>query len=489
MIKCLISMRVRQRRMQTTTKERERKDKMLKKKICAGLLAAALTVMSLFANTATARAEETWPGGIDTQSAAAIVMELETGAILYEKNIHATYYPASITKILTALVALEHSSLDEVVTFSEDAVYLNEGDTSHISRDVGEQMTMEQCLYGMLLESANECAYAIAEHVGGGDVNVFVDMMNQKAAELGCQDSYFNNTNGLPDENHYVSAYDMALISRAAYQNPTFAKMIGTKSYQIPPTNTHADPTPLNNHHSMLHPYHTSRYVYPYCLGGKTGYTDASNSTLVTYAAKDGMTLVCVVLNVTSPGHWTDTTNLFNYCFDNFAVYNVADQVSPFAGDADGSLGSLGEDMELVSTDPHGTVVLPKTASLADAQASVTPLESEDDAALVGQVTFTYAGHYVGQTTVSYQQSGEGTFPFHNLDPEKGGSQIRSININFFMIFLTAAVLAVVVLGIFALGRTFSRIGIRRRRRRNAIKKKKPAYRQIRRNRRRGRRY
>ena len=291
---------------------------MFRKKIYAGLLAAALTVTSLFANTVTARAEESWPGGIDTQSAAAIVMEQETGAILYEKNIHATYYPASITKILTALVALENSSLDEVVTFSKDAVYLNEGDSSHISRDVGEQMTMEQCLYGMLLESANECAYAIAEHVGGGDVNVFVDMMNQKAAELGCQDSHFNNTNGLPDENHYVSAYDMALISRAAYQNPTFAKIIGTESYQIPPTNTHADPTPLNNHHSMLHPYHTSRYVYPYCLGGKTGYTRAANSTLVTYAAKDGMTLVCVVLNVTSPGHWIDTTNLFNYCFDNF---------------------------------------------------------------------------------------------------------------------------------------------------------------------------
>ena len=419
---------------------------MFRKKIYAGLLAAALTVTSLFANTVTARAEESWPGGIDTQSAAAIVMEQETGAILYEKNIHATYYPASITKILTALVALENSSLDEVVTFSKDAVYLNEGDSSHISRDVGEQMTMEQCLYGMLLESANECAYAIAEHVGGGDVNVFVDMMNQKAAELGCQDSHFNNTNGLPDENHYVSAYDMALISRAAYQNPTFAKIIGTESYQIPPTNTHADPTPLNNHHSMLHPYHTSRYVYPYCLGGKTGYTRAANSTLVTYAAKDGMTLVCVVLNVTSPGHWIDTTNLFNYCFDNFAAYNVADQASPFAGDVDGSLGSLAGDGKLATTDPHGTVVLPKTASLADAQAEVVPKSSDEDPALVGQVTYTYAGHYVGQTTVSYQQSEKGAFPFHNLDPAEGGSQVRGIHINFFMILLILAALAVIAL-------------------------------------------
>ena len=199
---------------------------MFRKKIYAGLLAAALTVTSLFANTVTARAEESWPGGIDTQSAAAIVMEQETGAILYEKNIHATYYPASITKILTALVALENSSLDEVVTFSKDAVYLNEGDSSHISRDVGEQMTMEQCLYGMLLESANECAYAIAEHVGGGDVNVFVDMMNQKAAELGCQEPLCERLRYGPDLPGGLSESDLrenhrdGILSDSSDQHP-----------------------------------------------------------------------------------------------------------------------------------------------------------------------------------------------------------------------------------------------------------------------------
>ena len=149
-------------------------------------------------------------------------MEEETGAILYEKNVDTSYYPASITKILTALLALENSDLDEVVTFSSDAVFGTELGSSSISRDLDEQMTMEQCLYGMMLESANECAYAIAEHVGGGDVNVFIDMMNEKAQELGCKNTHFSNPNGLPDENHYTSAYDMALIARAAYANSKF---------------------------------------------------------------------------------------------------------------------------------------------------------------------------------------------------------------------------------------------------------------------------
>ena len=152
------------------------------------------------------------------------------------------------------------------------------------------------------------------------------------------------------------------------------------------------------------------------------------------------MTLVCVVLNVTSPGHWIDTTNLFNYCFDNFAVYNVADQVSPFGGDVDGSPRPVspetGNWRRRILTERW---FFPKPRALADAQAEVVPKSSDEDPALVGQVTYTYAGHYVGQTTVSYQQSEKGAFPFHNLDPAEGGSQVRGIHINFFMILLILA--------------------------------------------------
>ena len=159
-------------------------------------------------------------------------------------------YPASTTKLMTALLALEHSNLDETITFSSDAVFKNETNSSHIARDVGEQMSMEQTLYGVLLASANECAYAIAEHVGanmGGDYNTFIQAMNDRAKELGCVNTHFVNSSGLHDDQHYTCAYDLALIAREAYQNETLRKMVGTRRYEIPPTNKHADPTPLNN--------------------------------------------------------------------------------------------------------------------------------------------------------------------------------------------------------------------------------------------------
>lgn len=256
----------------------------------------------------------------------AIVMEAYTGDILYEKNIHEEHYPASITKIMTALLAVENSNLEEEVVFSEDAVYKVEG--SGIARDIGEVMTMEQCLYGMMLQSANECAYAIAEHVGG-DYDTFIRMMNEKAQELGCKNTHFNNPNGLPDEEHYTCAYDMALISKAAFQNETFRTITGTEEYTIPPTNKHKEETYLRNTHKMLTNYKGAEYLYDGCIGGKTGYTDAARNTLVTFARRHEMTLICVVLNEEKSKQYLDTTTLLDYCFDNqefVAAYAKAEE-------------------------------------------------------------------------------------------------------------------------------------------------------------------
>ena len=188
------------------------------------------------------QAADYWPEGPEVQSPSVILMEMSTGTVLYEKNSDERNYPASITKIMTTLLALENSDLNEVVTFSDDAINNTEG--SGIYRDYGEQMTMEQCLYAVMLNSANECAYAVAEHVGG-TVEHFVDMMNEKAAELGCTNTHFANPHGLFDENHYTTAHDMALIAKAAYQNETFRIITGTARYTIPPTNKHDEPTDL----------------------------------------------------------------------------------------------------------------------------------------------------------------------------------------------------------------------------------------------------
>lgn len=157
--------------------------------------------------------------------------------------------------------------------FSADAVFKNEGDTSHIARNLGEKLTMEQCLYAVMLESANECAYAVAEHVGqklGGDYRTFIDLMNKRAKELGCTDTHFNNCNGLPDEDHWVSAYDMALISAEAYKNETFRMIAGSPSYTLPKTNKCKAEYPCHNHHKMIYPFRgDSSHLYKYCTGGK----------------------------------------------------------------------------------------------------------------------------------------------------------------------------------------------------------------------------
>ena len=348
------------------------------KKLITKLIVLILTINTITSvNTITVEAADYWPNGIDVTAESAIIMEQETGTILYSKNVDDVHYPASITKIMTALLVLENCDLDEIVTFSADAVYGTELGSSSIARDVGEEMTVEQTLYGMMLESANECAYALGEHVAG-DIPTFVDMMNAKAKELGCKNTHFNNTNGLPDEEHYTSAYDMALIARAAFAIPKFAEIVGTKNYTIPPTNKHSDPTPLNNHHQMLHYYKTNKYLYEYCLGGKTGYTTVAGATLVTYAKKDGMTLICVVMKDTTAEQYNDTTNLFEYCFDNFSKYAVSDFASISEDDTDVT-GILSENSELIKVDEDGLVVIPKTASILDITSSVEPYTDEDD--------------------------------------------------------------------------------------------------------------
>ena len=160
---------------------------------------------------------ENWPAGPLIGAQAAIIMEANTGAILYEKNIHDQLYPASVTKILTALIAIENCPLDDIVTYSNEAVASIDWQTdSNIGIKPGEQITMEQSLYGLLVGSANEVGNAIGEHISGS-MGAFVDLMNQRARELGCRDSHFVTTNGTFDENHYTSAYDLALIARAFF--------------------------------------------------------------------------------------------------------------------------------------------------------------------------------------------------------------------------------------------------------------------------------
>ncbi|MBS6196522.1 MAG: D-alanyl-D-alanine carboxypeptidase [Clostridiales bacterium] len=263
-----------------------------------------------------------WPAGPPVWAESAVVMDLDSGAFLYSKNMDAVKYPASITKIMTTLLAIENSRLDERVTFSEHAIFGIERDSSHIGIRVGEILSMEECLYGMMLESANEVCLAVAEHIGGS-VEGFVEMMNQKAAELGCTNTHFTNPNGLPDENHYTTARDMALIAKAAYDNKIFRKVCGTNYYKIPKTNVCGEERWLNNHHKMLP---EKDYTYEGCTGGKTGFTQVAWNTLVTYAERNGRRLVCVSLRTNGAQYYIDTASLLDYGFNNFQNVTLYDR-------------------------------------------------------------------------------------------------------------------------------------------------------------------
>ena len=205
---------------------------------------------------------ENWPQGPGTYGEAAIVMEVGTGAILYAKNIDDHHYPASITKVLTALVALENGQLTDTVTFSHDSVaFLQPGDSS-VGLKEGNIISLDQALHAMLLASANEAAYAVGESVGinaGYDYNWFLEQMNTRCKELGGENSNFVNTNGLHDPNHYTCARDMALIGRELFKYPEFFSIVQTLNYEIPESET-TEQHVFQQKHKMLIPGNSNYY-------------------------------------------------------------------------------------------------------------------------------------------------------------------------------------------------------------------------------------
>ena len=261
---------------------------MIKRKLPILLTAVVLSCSLLHGTVLAAPGEKenesaaisTLPPAVEAESA--ILMDADTGVILYEKNIHTRQYPASITKIMTALLAQENCDMDEVINFSRTAVYTVERGSSNIGIDENETLTMEDALYALLLASANEVANGIAEHISGS-VDAFAELMNDRAKELGCEDTHFINPHGLPNDNHYTSAYDMALIARAFFSYENLSTISGTAFYHINATATQPDEIDLGNHNKMLPGTNRgSKYYYEGLVGGKTGYTDMARKTLVT---------------------------------------------------------------------------------------------------------------------------------------------------------------------------------------------------------------
>lgn len=229
----------------------------------------------------------------------AVLMESKTGRVIYEKNPHEKRPIASITKVMTALLAIEYGSLDDEVTVSKEAT---RAIGSSIYLQEGEKISLEDLLYGLMLRSGNDAAIAIAEHIGGS-VEGFAFLMNQKAMYLGMTNTSFANPHGLDEDNHYSTAYDIALLMRHAMENKTFQKISETKSYLS-----------KNRDYRWFNKNKLLTQLYPHSTGGKTGYTSKAGRTLVTTAEKDDVELIVVTLN--APNDWNDHIQLYESFFD-----------------------------------------------------------------------------------------------------------------------------------------------------------------------------
>ena len=373
--------------------------------------AAPLCVAADDADTGEAAEKSySWPAGPDISADGAIVIEASTGSILYEKNIYETFYPASTTKILTTLVALENSELGEIITVSYAADNYVSKTSSRMGLVEGEQVTVEQALYGIMLESGNEATFAVGEHVGGSIAH-FIKMMNYKAQQLGCVNSHFANSHGLHDDEHYTCCYDMALIAKAAYANPDFMRITGTATYAMPETNKNPAKI-LTNHHWFIN----KTVKYDYCIGGKTGATTQAGYALVTYARKDGMTIISVVMHdETWAKVYADSMTLLDYCFDNFTAYRMSDlndQMSSFPSMFNKEIVRFGENRhDMLSSGEGGIVLLPGNIRTEE---TVRSVELNDDVVIgngsnvIGAITYKLQDRIVGASDIVYYETEDG---------------------------------------------------------------------------------
>ena len=287
------------------------------KYICLMLFFAVIFSLNNFA-----AAEPPYDTITQLKSEAFVLMDGDTGQVLLERNMNGRIYPASTTKVMTAMLSLEKGSLTDIITMSYDAVFSVGRDTSHIALDENEQLTLEHALYGLAICSANDAANGIAELIGGS-MPEFARQMTMKAKELGAVNTNFANAHGLHDDNHYTTVYDMALIMSAAVKIPEFTKIFSTVSYTMPPTNKQPESRPFNRKNSLIE----GPDKYDGIIAEKTGWTGDAGFTYTAAAKRNGRTLVVVIKSPSESVRWEETAILFDYGFNEFTPlsYNPAE--------------------------------------------------------------------------------------------------------------------------------------------------------------------
>ena len=352
------------------------------------LLACQLFVLTAYGNP-------DWPRDTGVQAEAGIVVDMDSGAVLFGQNIHLPYPPASITKLLTALVVLEHCQLDETVEFSETAVNSVESDSGNkLGSVAGDRLSVEDCLYGMLLESSNQAANALAEHTAGS-IPDFVEMMNEKIAQLGCTESHFDNPSGLNGDTQYVSAYDMAIIARAAFSNEELLTISSTLSRKLAGTANYPGGITVENENRLIKP--DDELYYPSAKAGKTGYLIAAGNTLVTYGEENGRRLVSVILKGQPRQYFMDARTLMEFGFRDFKNIAPAESEGRYVtGEEVLHLDRGDFACQDLMIDPAAVITLPNGASLEDADVTLDALPAEYSERAVGQLTYTYNDRVIG---------------------------------------------------------------------------------------------
>lgn len=350
-------------------------------------------------NVETAEKEDTFP---TPHSQAAILIDRKSGDILYEKNINQKLYPASTTKIMTAVLALEKGVLTDSVTATREAIEPITSNHSHMGIKVGETLTLEQLLYGMLVYSANDAANVIAVHIGGS-LEGFSAMMNEKALELGLSGTHYQNAHGYHDDNHYTTAKDLSTLARYAMEKEKFQEIVKTVLYRIPANDYYTEERVLSTTNHLISRYRNTKYMYKYAIGIKTGYTEESGSCLVAAATKGDMELISVILKADESEDGTlytfaDSARLYEYTFENYKYIKVAD-IDQVVSDSPVYEARNATRVALLPSQ-NLEKILPKTTDVNDISANITlnekitaPIKKGD---VLGSVTYTLSGKTLG---------------------------------------------------------------------------------------------
>ncbi|MCR5320223.1 MAG: D-alanyl-D-alanine carboxypeptidase [Lachnospiraceae bacterium] len=334
-----------------------------------------------------------WPTGPTISAKAAVLMDANSGCILYNKNMDERMYPASTTKMLTCLIAAEKCQLDEPVTITRTAVESVPSDGSSIGSNPGNVLPMNECLYAILVASANEVASSVAEHIAGS-TEAFADMMNAKAKELGCTNTHFVNANGLYASNHYTSAHDLALIAKAFFENDTLLRVGNVGTHHFASTATQPQDFYKTNKHKLI----TGEISYEGIIGGKTGYTAEAGQTLVTGCDRGDMRLICVVMFEDTPDQFYDTTTLFDYGYQNFNLESAAKLDNTYSI-GNGNFFLTGREIfdhsnAILSFAPGSDIILPNMASIEDLESTIS--FTGEKTGHVADISYSFYGHSVG---------------------------------------------------------------------------------------------